>query len=679
MSKRFRAGLAAALLATAAFAPEPLAPALAPALAPVLGQTAEAAVPAKDFGKLPFVRDAAISPDGKRIALYGTFGGTVGVTVVDLDNVDGKPKGFLLPKGVKSGWIKWANNDRILVEAWMTDELYGTAYNTASTYTYNTVTEEGDWLVTPKRAASLGSRIGTRNRVFEFNYADVVDFLRDDPDHILMAFADEYTGRRPVHKVNVETGRYTTIERAHEDIQGWATDTTGTPRVAYGLKEGAKTEDDVYIRIKDMDGEWKTLEHWPNLDHKASFIGFTPQPNELIIASQQGRDTKGLYIYDLNQKKVTRKLYHNDEYDAYGIVRDLDTQEVIGARFTGDEAETVLFDGHSRTIDRMTDAYSDHQIRYVDVSDGGDTLLFRIAQPYDPGSLLLMRDGDAEPKFLASYRPDLPSEELGLVIPVRYTARDGAKIPAFVTLPPTVNDTAGIKELPFIILPHGGPIARDAKRFDWFAQFFASRGYGVLQMNFRGSAGYGESFMQAGRKNWKTMREDAVDGAKWLVEKGYADADRMCVAGWSFGGYAALLSGVKDAELFQCVVAIASLSDLDGELADMRYSPWKKVARKFITDGFASKDDMRANSPVKVVHEMTLPTFIAHGTLDVNVDYDQHQKLRRALKKSPAKVTEMTFKDDDHYMSIEENRQKMLVELEKFLVKANGKSEFMTK
>jgi len=644
-------------------------------LAPVI---AHADVTPNDFGTLPMVRDAAISPDGKRIALYGSVEGKHALRILTVDGTSSAASGIVLPKGIKPGWVRWANNDRVLISAWRTEDYEGFAYNMRQLFSYDVNTGKGDWLIKPKRFARSGSRIGAKDPFYELDYADVVDWLPNDDAHILMSFSDETGGVRPVHRVNVATGNFTTVERATRAISGFATDLTGTVRVARGLKRGATDLSDYNLRILDTDGQWKTNEHWRGLDEDTRIFGFMKNPAEMVIGSRNGRDTYGLYVYDLGTRAITRKIFHDDTYDVDGPVRDKVTREVIGARFTGDTGEVKLLPGHNDVQHQVSSEYSDFLVSYVDSSDGGDTLLFKISQPYDPGMLLLKKKG-TPPVKIADYRPQLPADEMGLVVPVKYAARDGQKIPAYVTLPPMVNDASGIKKLPFIIYPHGGPYARDAQRFDYMAQFFASRGYGVLQMNFRGSTGYGEHFALAGRNDWGVMRTDALDGAKWLVDKGYADPDRMCMAGWSFGGYSALMNGVEHPELFQCVISIAALSDLEAELADMQNYRNRKIVERIITDGFADKDAMRAGSPVRVAERMTLPTFIAHGMLDVNVDYGQHKTLHRALKNSPAKVTELTFKDDDHYMSVQANRQKMLRELDKFLVRVNGPSEFMKK
>ena len=638
---------------------------------------AHAEIKPAEFGKMPRISDGDISPNGKRVALYVNEKGQTSVQIFDLDAMT-PVGGFSLPEGSKPGGLIWANDDHLLARVWSTEEAFGSAYNTVALYNHDMESGKGGWLIRRQKTRRSGSRLGGSNQVlYEVDYANIIDVLPDDPDHILMSFADERTGVRPVHKVNLDTGAYSTVEGATSNTRGWATDTTGTVRVAVGLPSGATSESDLLIRIKDENGEWQSASDWPGLDADTAFLGFTTKPNEMVIGTRNGRDTVGLYVYDINTRSITRKLFHHPTYDVGGVVRDPQTREVIGAQFTSDEAEVELFDGRSRAMDRMTAAYRDHQVRYYDTTPSGDTLLFRISQPYDPGVVLLLKEGQDQPVVVSSMRPGLDPDDLGLVVPVKYTARDGQSIPAYVTLPPTVNDTASIKDLPFIVYPHGGPYARDNLGFDFMAQFFASRGYGVLQMNFRGSEGYGQTFADAGRKSWKTMRDDVVDGADWLVEKGYADPDRMCVGGWSYGGYSALMSGVEHPEKFACVISIAALSDLEGEVANLRNYRNGKIAQKLITEGFSSREEMQQGSPVRVVQNMTLPTFIAHGTLDVNVDYDQHKKLRRALKSSPAKVTEMTFEGDDHYMSVEENRQEMLQGIAKFLRDVNGRSEFM--
>lgn len=250
-----------------------------------------------------------------------------------------------------------------------------------------------------------------------------------------------------------------------------------------------------------------------------------------------------------------------------------------------------------------------------------------------------------------------------------------------MTLPPTIKSQAALKNLPFIVLPHGGPYGRDEKRFDYFAQFFATRGYGVLQMNFRGSAGYGKSFEDAGRNNWIVMQEDVEDATRYLLKKGYADENRTCIAGWSYGGYAALMGAAKDTDgLYDCVIGMAALTDINAAKRDIaEYRGGKAAAKTFFGDAMKDSSVRKANSLAHRADDMKVPVFIAHGDLDVNVHFSQYERMRKALKKSGANYTAMSFEDEDHFLSRQENREKFFIGVDKFLTEVNGPSEYMNK
>jgi len=304
-------------------------------------------------------------------------------------------------------------------------------------------------------------------------------------------------------------------------------------------------------------------------------------------------------------------------------------------------------------------------------------VLVKISSPFDPGALFLINTDTNTSQRVAPYYEGISGSDLGEVITVKYTARDGVKIPAFVTIPSSITDTSMLKNLPFIVLPHGGPYARDSKRFDYLAQYFATRGFGVLQMNFRGSKGYGKEFADAGRNNWEVMQEDVQDGTQWLFDKGYADPSKTCIAGWSYGGYAALIGKIKNPELYACTISMAGVTDLKDLMNDLKKYRFGKLAANNFLKGFTDKDDIKENSPVKRADEMTGPVFIAHGELDQRVHYDQFRRMKSALKKSSAKVTAITFEDEDHFLSDQENRMKFFEELDDFLDKSIGKREYM--
>ena len=325
----------------------------------------------------------------------------------------------------------------------------------------------------------------------------------------------------------------------------------------------------------------------------------------------------------------------------------------------------------------MRERFSSSVVQFVDRTADGGKILFNASSSSDPGNLLIVEQGQ-EPISLGQLHPQLNPEDLGIVIGVEYTARDGQTIPGFLTIPPSITNAAQLKKLPFIVLPHGGPYARDSKRFDYFAQFFATRGYGVLQMNFRGSAGYGKTFKESGRQNWVVMQDDVEDGTRWLVSEGLADPKRICIVGWSYGGYAALMGAAKNTDLYNCSVSMAGLTDIRDFIRDQKkYRFGKFAAKNFFGNGLEDKDDVKDNSPVKLADQIRIPLFLAHGTKDQAVHFDQFTRMKSALKKAPTNVTYMEFRGGDHYLSSQKDRQEFLTGLEAFLIKANGKSEFM--
>ena len=628
-----------------------------------------AAPPPDAFGALPSIYDAAISPDGNEIASIVNLKGSYLVSVQALGKKKGdKPRLIALGKGVKPSYIKWGNNKQVLVVFWQSEKVGTTPITASYIYSLDSETLDGKILVKPPRG------------VFRQFNANVVDWLEDDPEHILMSYDEESNNLRPaIRKVNLKTGKNRVVQRGLGNINSWYTDTKGEPRIGKGRKDNKDATPVMKIRDKEKD-KWYDADNYPGLDADTPIFGFTDAQNELIIGDYRGKDTLGLYVYDLARKSITRKIYHNDKYDAEGIIRSQQGDKIIGARYTADTSEVELLDEYDTLLSKMRAKFPGHTVDFVDQTQAGDIVLFKVSGPYEPGYLMKLKAGDAEPVSLGKLRPKLNSNDMGEVISVKYSARDGQKIPAYVTLPPMVTDTSQIKNLPFIILPHGGPYSRDTKRFDYFAQFFASRGYGVLQMNFRGSEGYGKTYEEAGRKNWVVMQEDVEDGMRWLLKKGYADPKRSCIAGWSYGGYASLMGAAKTGELYSCSIAMAAVTDLQDLINDLKkYKYGRASANEFVKEGFENKDAMKANSPVKVADKIKIPVFLAHGTLDQRVHFDQYKRMKSALKKAGVKATYMEFKDEDHFLSNQKNREKFFIGLDKFLTDVNGPSEYMKK
>lgn len=477
--------------------------------------------------------------------------------------------------------------------------------------------------------ARKGSMLVVPKDMFRQFNDRVVDWLEDDPDHILMSYSDKAFDPYPdVKKVNVNTGADETVMRGRNLVEYWTTDSKGTPRIGRGTSDkGVK-----YMTVfNTKNGKWEDVSNYPGLKADMAIFSMAERGTKVVIGDYQGKDTMGLYLYDLDSKRVVKTLYHNDNYDVSGVILSKDGEEVIGAKYVGDNTQTEMLGKHATLMSEIQSRFSDFNVNFVDQTANGRTVIVKMPSPYDPGGLYSFSRGDDMPKRLSGMYSGLISSDMGEVVEAHYTSRDGQKIPAFITLPPTVQ--GAFKNLPFIVLPHGGPYARDEKTFDYFAQFFATRGYGVLQMNFRGSEGYGKRFAEAGRDNWIVMQEDVEDGARWLYEKGYADPKKTCIAGWSYGGYAALMGAAKTTGLYQCAIAMAALTDIAAAKRDFKkYRGGSAAAKEFFGDAMKDGDVRKANTPTRLARDMTIPIFLAHGTEDQAVQYQQFTKMKKSFR-----------------------------------------------
>ena len=304
-------------------------------------------------------------------------------------------------------------------------------------------------------------------------------------------------------------------------------------------------------------------------------------------------------------------------------------------------------------------------IRFVDSSMDEGKLLLWAGSDTDPGRYYVYDKASRKLAEVLLSRPQLEEVVLAPVKPVTYRAADGSMVPAYLTLP---AGSSG-KGLPAIVMPHGGPSARDEWGFDWMAQYFAARGFAVLQPNFRGSAGYGDEwFQENGFKAWRTAIGDINDGGRWLIAEGVADPSRLIIVGWSYGGYAALQAGVVDPGLFKAIVAIAPVTDLRVLKEESR--GWTNFAlqREFIGEGH----HVAQGSPARNAAAFTAPVLIFHGERDRNVNPNQSKIMKEALVDAGKAVELIVFPKLDHYLEDSAARIEMLKKSDAFLRSSIG-------
>ncbi len=628
-------------------------------------------LPSSYYSRLPAIDEANISPNGRWLATVVEDRGAYVIRVFDLNNLNSKKVRTIGIGKVDVSWLKWVNNNQVLVSIYQTQQKGTLFYKTGSLIVIDKDMKEMRQVLQPKARQKGASRFNKKVAFRQFNNV-VVDFLPDDPSHILMAFGEEDRLVPGVHKVSLKSASTKKVKNGSRNTQTWITDLNGDVRIGLGQVEH---NGDYHMSIYH-DGKWLGVENYPGLEATTATFGFTKNPNELIIGGYNGKETMGLYVYDLSLKKQTRKLFHHDVYDVNDVVLSADGKKIVGVSFTGDSHEIEFFDAdYKEKMDKIKSKLEGYNIRYLDQSRDGKRVIFKASSPSIP-NILYMYDADIDKLQTLGYDyPEIGKTLQADVTKIRYTARDGYKIPGYITTPPKIADgEVAFKNLPFIILPHGGPYARDTASFDVLAQFFASRGYAVLQPNYRGSAGLGASHLQARRKNWEVMQEDVEDGTRWLIKKGYADPKRICIVGWFYGGYAALMGAIKSPELYTCSASIAGLTDPKSHVYDLkRFLHGKYLAKSFILAGFEDGDDIKENSPVKRASEIKIPVFLAHGTMDARVNISQYRSMKRALGTGVDKVF-IEFKGGDHRLINTAHRNELFSKLDIFLGKYLGES-----
>lgn len=322
---------------------------------------------------------------------------------------------------------------------------------------------------------------------------------------------------------------------------------------------------------------------------------------------------------------------------------------------------------------RVSATFPKSEIAYLGSTADMEKMLFQVSGNFQPHSILLLDSTKTELTLLGSGYNNIDADDLGSVELIEYAARDGLTIPAVITWPANTSDGSERRNLPLIVLPHGGPEMHDVIGFHWWAQYFANQGYLILQPNFRGSSGYGHEFMLAGRGKWgREMQDDVTDGVAHLVKQGLADANRVCIMGASYGGYSALAGGAFSPEIYRCVVAVAGVSDLPKMLRSQkqRYgskhwlvSYWNEV----IGDSSTDFQQLKKVSPASFASQFTAPVLLLHGKDDTVVPFSQSKIMHKALKKAGKDSKLVALNGEDHWLSYSKTRLQMLTEIDKFI------------
>jgi dipeptidyl aminopeptidase/acylaminoacyl peptidase len=626
-------------------------------------RAANATVPLEAFVAPPKIASPELSPDGRYLAFARrNDNGTSSLIVVDLESPGSTPTALNMPAGSEVDWLDWKDNKRAVASLIVGRDLYlGDAGHVDLPSGPQIVAFDANGK-NFRKLFDLTKFHGPRGYQF-------VHRLPQDPTHVLMGLIDRY-GRFNLHRVNVYDGEDVEVETGNKYTVEWVTDQQGNPRVRW---ERHFYQTEMWVR-STATKDWELAARYEDRGFPERVIlGFAGDPAISIVADRNGGDRFALYEYNLATRTFGRLLLDHPTVDIGwpigGRVLENATGALSGFCFADDVWFCRYFDPQLTAVQqKLESTFSDAAIvRLASWSSDHKRFVVQLSGPKNPGAYYLYDAGKANISSIGKIAPQLPESELGEQIVIKYSARDGTRIPGYLTLPPGKSD----KNLPLVVMPHGGPEVRDTVGYDPWAQMLATRGIAVLQPNFRGSGGYGKRFTEAGYRQWgRKMQDDVTDGVKALIKDGTVDANRVCIVGASYGGYAALAGGAFTPEMYKCVMAIAGVSDLVEVLKYEEntgnpdaFNYWKR----WIGDPKVDMAEIKAASPINYANRFAAPVLLVHGKYDYTVRPGQSMLMSRALKEAGKPVELIIVDFEGHSFGLEKSRLQLLKDMERFV------------
>jgi dienelactone hydrolase len=615
-------------------------------------------VPAKrpiaDFAQLPFMQSPELSPDGTRVATKLAISGTQVLAILKLQNPEKTPPPLIL----------LGDNDLISWQ-WVNDTWLVIRLGAVSRF------EGEDFYVTRLAGVSADGKVIKPIAFKEGGQgADVIWVAHDGTPRILMTrqksiYLDD--GFWPsVELVDVSTARIHPVVAGQPNVMNWFADASGAVRMGIGYNDSNRTSRLLYR--PDGKGAFRTLDRADNRRDERLTVPFlmtSDKSKSITISAPNGFNA--LHELDLPGLTVGKRIYGVDGYDVDYVTMTPDGSGIAGVGYTSDRSRMHWVDPALAEIQALLDrAVGDRVASIVSMSRDQKQMLVQVGDASQPGSIYFYdAAAGGSMRLFTHLNPAIKSARLGPVRTIRYKARDGMSIEAVLTLPRDSDP----KNLPLILMPHGGPEARDTASYDWWAQFLADRGYAVVQPNYRGSTGYGGKFLDAGDGEWGLkMQDDLNDAVTDLAAKGTIDPKRVCIMGASYGGYAALRGAQRDGTKFRCAISYAGVSDLNGMInydgrflnANASRAGWRKSA-----------PDLKAVSPVNHAADFSTPILIMHGKKDLRVPVSQSRRMVDRLKAAGKPVEYIEQPLGDHHFTRQADRVQFLEVVEAFLAKHN--------
>lgn len=602
----------------------------------VLSGPSHANISTADFFRHAEFSGAAISPTGDYLAASVPNEDGRGLAIVDIsDPAEMKATAALnLRHDQRPVNLNWVSDERLVFE---TVQQQGPEAQPQSTGRVYAISADGS-----RRQQLFGMEAGSR----VFRFMSIIDYLPDEDDWILIAHWAHDRTKPIVARLNVWDARTQRVATSPLDRGTMLTDAEHQVRFAMG--ENLEMEPEFAWR-EDEDSEWETLEN--ELGNNISMRGFTPDGDSVYILSREP-DNLGLFELHLASGEVTPLVEHptTEIGESFSMMRDKDGRDLLAVSIMDGEPEWHILEEDAMEVEwlqQLQGMFEGNHVYFHNWTRDGRFAMVSVRSDVAPTEYFILDTEEVGLRFLAGSRPWIDPAQMAPTRSVRFTARDGTEIPAYMTLPRDYEEGDAV---PFLVWVHGGPHGvKDSWDYYSRAQFFAHHGYGVLRINYRGSGGYGVEFERAGHGEWGAkMQDDITDGTLWAMEQGYADEDRTCIGGASYGGFATLSGITQEPDLYACAFAFVGVYDLplfkeEGNI------PSHEAGRRYQDRVLGTDEEVLVErSPTTHVEEIETPLFIAHGAEDKQAHVGQYHLLKERLDEEKIPYSELLVEGEGH-------------------------------
>jgi len=642
-----RPGLIAAILGFLALIQVQSLSAQLPAAA---GPTASR-IPIEALAQPAFLTWPDLSPDGTRIAARVKVGGRDSIGVWDLRDPPGSQPRLWPQTDYELRWLRWAGPNRLLLGAQLERMAEGIEFTISRIVSLD---------VASGQAVPLNTGHGISG--------DDVIFVDPQGAFALVSAQPSATEYPNVLRIDLATGRSTIVERGREAIWDWFADSNGVVRAGVDYSRNRVTfyyRSGAGARLRQIDSR-----RYPQDGSVIDRIRFIGDSEHGIVVTNAVTGRFGVYDYDFATDTRGEPIFEHPVADVTAAIIGQDGH-VDGVTFEDDRPQIHWINPDLQRIQAAIDRALPGKVNMMlDRSEDRNRFLIWSGGADDPGAYYVYDRAARRMDGFAHPYESLDGHAFAGVRPIRFRGRDGTEIPGYLTLPRGGSE----RNLPLVLMPHGGPFARDSWDFDPWVQFLADRGYAVLQVNFRGSTGFGRAYVERGTGQFGSgMIDDLEDGVDWLVQQGIADARRVCIMGASYGGYAALWAPIRHPERYRCAISFAGVTDVRAILRyDARLFSAPRYSREWRRriEG-EERTDLSLISPLQQAARLTTPVLIAHGDQDRVVPVSQSRNLVRALTRAGTPPESVFYPQAAHGFTKPQDGIDFLQRVEAFLSRHN--------